>query len=85
MARPSVFGPPPRDLEHARRIRAQCEPRRIGLVNSLIDAYEGVAVVRTVDAARGVLEFWAAPTDENTLRLILAELGKQMDLSVEDA
>jgi hypothetical protein len=53
-------------------------------VNSLIDAYEGLAVVRTIDVAGGILEFWVMPPEENTLRLILNELGKQMELYVED-
>jgi hypothetical protein len=53
-------------------------------VNSLIDAYEGLAVVRTIDAAEGILEFWVTRNQENTFRLILNELGKQMGLHVEE-
>ena len=83
MPRPSVFGPPPPCLTETVRIRAKCSPHRIGLVNSLIDAYEGLAAVRTVTAAEGILEFWVSRKQENPFRLILNELAKQVELDVE--
>jgi len=84
LARPDVFTRPPRDLLDTRRIVARCRPSKIGLVNSIIDAYEGLAVVRTIDAAEGLIEFWVMPREENALRLILADLAKDVDLRVEE-
>jgi hypothetical protein len=78
-----VFGSPPASFLETRRIRATCAPERIGLVNAIVDAYEGLAVVRTIDAGKGLLEFWVSAKDENTLRLVLQELSKQVELHVE--
>src|SRR5690606_3114748 len=37
---------------------AQVHPSKIGLLVSLVEAYDGLAVVRTKDAAAGIVEFW---------------------------
>lgn len=83
MGRRDLFGPPPREFLETRRIRARCRPNQIGLVNAIIDAYEGLAVLRTIDAAQGLLELWVSPKEENTLRLVLNALRKQVELEVE--
>lgn len=37
-------------------------PEKIGYLVSLVEAYEGLAVVRTKDAAAGIVEFWISPS-----------------------
>ena len=84
MDRADVFALPPSHLTVTRRLRASCRPERIGLLNAIVDAYEGLAVVRTLDAREGRVEFWVSQKEENVLRLILRDLAKQIDLQLED-
>jgi len=37
------------------------DPGFIGHLVSLLEAYEGLAVLRTKDAAAGIVEFWVSP------------------------
>ena len=41
--------------------RAQVNPAIIGHLVSLVEAYDGLAVVRTKDKAAGIVEFWVSP------------------------
>lgn len=41
--------------------RAKVSPAIIGHLVSLVEAYDGLAVVRTKDKAAGIVEFWISP------------------------
>jgi len=53
----------------------------ISFIKFIIEAYEGLAVMTTVDRGRGVVELNIAPGCENEVDLILQDLGK--DLLIE--
>jgi hypothetical protein len=53
----------------------------IGFIKFIIEAYEGLAVMTTVDRARGVVELNIAPGCEIEIDLILKDLKK--DLLIE--
>lgn len=59
--------------------RAQVNPSVIGHLVALVEAYEGLAVVRTKDNAAGIVEFWISPLMrrdfESFLEAARAELG----------
>jgi hypothetical protein len=55
-------------------------PARIGLVCSIVEAYEGLAVVRTTDQAAGVIDVWVMPGRLPEVESILAELEKQFPM-----
>ena len=60
-------------------------PRRnIVLLCSIIEAYEGVAVVRTVDPAQGLLELLVAPAFCATALTLLHALAQEMELCLID-
>lgn len=52
-------------------------PSRIGLVCSLIEGHEGVAIVRTADRQAGLIDLWVMPGQETVVNAILAELETQ--------
>lgn len=58
---------------------AQVNPSHIAHLVSLIEAYEGLATLRTKDADAGIVEFWISPLMqqdfENFLGAIQGELG----------
>ena len=50
--------------------------RRINLIRFVFEAYEGLAVVTTVDAATGVIVLAVAPGGEQIARDVMADMGK---------
>lgn len=52
-------------------------PARIGLVVAIFEAYEGIAIVRTRDAALGLLELWVMPGQRATAEGALDDLRRR--------
>jgi hypothetical protein len=50
--------------------------RQISMIRFVFEAYEGVAVVTTLDAAAGSIVLAVAPGCEATARDIMADLGR---------
>ncbi len=50
--------------------------RRISLIKFIFEAYEGLAVVTTLDPAAGVIALRVAPGCEATARAVILDLGK---------
>jgi hypothetical protein len=63
-------------------IEAKIDPREIAFVNSIASAYEGLMVLRTIDAKRGLVEFWVSPDFEQEVRDILRDLADQTGLMI---
>jgi hypothetical protein len=60
-------------------------PRRnIVRLCSIIEGYEGVAILRTVNATQGLLELLVAPAFHDTARALLHALAPEMELQVLD-
>ena len=57
-------------------LRYRVDRRRISLVRFIFEAYEGLAVVTTLDPAAGIIALRVAPGCEGTARDIIVELGK---------
>lgn len=53
---------------------------QIGFLNSIIESYEGIAAVRTLDASDGSLELWIAPAFEELVNAIMANLAEEIGL-----
>lgn len=48
----------------------------------LLEGYEGLAVLRTIDAAQGLLELLIAPAFRGTVQQILQSLTHEMELDL---
>ena len=57
-------------------------PERIGELNALLEGYEGLAVLRTLDPARGLVRIHAAAACLDTVRALLAALEEELGLCV---
>ncbi len=44
------------------KVCALIEPKHIGDVSRFIEVYEGIALMRTKDPSRGLIEFWVSPS-----------------------
>ncbi len=56
-------------------LRLRIPPAKIGLVCSILEAYEGVSVVRTTDQEAGLIEIWVMPGQLSVIESVLADLG----------
>ncbi|MBN1475750.1 DUF4911 domain-containing protein [Candidatus Sumerlaeota bacterium] len=59
---------------------ARVEPRWIGLVNALLEGHEGIATMRTLDPARGLVCFWIPEGQREDFDAMVR--GMQRDLSL---
>ena len=54
------------------------DPKRIVLVKSMLEGYEGLVVVRTADPKQGVVELLISPDFVEELGEILEDLSRQI-------
>ena len=50
--------------------------RQISLIRFIFEAYEGLAVITTVDPTAGVVSLSVAPGCEDTAKTVMDDLGK---------
>ena len=65
-------------------IHVQADAKYISYLNGVFEGYEWLAVIRTIDPAKGVVEFISSPDLEKDLRQILGNLSKEMGLKILD-
>lgn len=64
------------------RILARVARQDIGLLCSYMAAYEGVAIVRTLNPGQGLVELLSTPDFQTTLLEILQALTQEMPLTI---
>lgn len=62
----------------------QAPPDEIGFLVSLVEAYEGIGLVRTLDRSRGIIETWSMPEARETFDGLLAAAGRQFPIQPLD-
>lgn len=55
----------------------QTERKHIDFINKIMEAYEGLGVVRTLDANRGLIKFITIDTAKKDLDAIIADLNQR--------
>lgn len=63
-------------------ITAKIPPREIGYVNALVEGYEGIGVLRTIDAKEGIIEFWVVPFFETIYLTLIEKLKSEISLEI---
>lgn len=53
---------------------------QIGYLNSIIDSYDGIAAVRTMDGPAGMIELWIAPEFEELVNAIIRDIADEIGL-----
>ncbi|MBI4651579.1 DUF4911 domain-containing protein [Candidatus Desantisbacteria bacterium] len=51
---------------------------KIGFINMIIDSYEGMACLRTLDEKLGYVELWISPFFEKEVEKIIEDLKKDI-------
>ena len=54
------------------------EPKKIVLLKTLLEGYEGLIVVRTADPRQGIIELLISPDFLDDVKWILEDLGRQI-------
>jgi hypothetical protein len=60
----------------------QIDRKEICFVKSIIEAYDGIAVLRTVDPKKAVIELSVAPGCEEEIKEILDDLRNSISIEV---
>ncbi len=60
--------------------RARIDKTQIGFLNSIIESYEGIAVVRTLNAPSGIVELWVSPDFEDLVNEIMKDIADEIRL-----
>lgn len=63
-------------MPHTVKIKCNIRKKDVITLNSFIDSYEGIAIVRTVDAATGAVVLYATDSSYETVLKVLEELKK---------
>lgn len=71
-------------IQETRTLRARIPPEDIGFVNALLDAHEGLALMRTRNRAQGIVELWVAPEAWDDVRRILEGLAEEAGVEILD-
>ena len=58
--------------------------RKIAFIRFILEAYDGLAIVKTLDAQAGLIEFQIAPGCERDLKLILEDLRQNILMQKAD-
>ena len=66
------------------RLLLQVPRRNIVRLCSIIEGYEGMAILRTIDPTQGLLELLIAPAFHATALCLLHTLGQELDLCLID-
>ena len=62
------------------RIEAVIKPQDICFLNGVLEGYDDMAVLRTLDSSRGLVEILASPYYEKELFELLYSLQREMPL-----
>lgn len=54
------------------------EKKNISFLKFIFEAYDGIAVITTVDRPKGIVMFRIPPGCENDVDMVLQDLGKKM-------
>jgi len=61
---------------------AATDPKEIGYINSIMESYEGMSLVRTRDGKQGIIEFWVAPDFLDVFHQVLRSLSTELPITL---
>ena len=75
--RTALPDPSPSGQSHDESLLVQVRRRDIALLCNLVGTYEGLGIVRTLDAAQGLVELMVAPAFYDTALALLHDLARE--------
>lgn len=76
---PPATRPFPTDVTH---VRIQVDRSNIVYIHGIIEAYDNLAVVRTIDKRDGILELLASPSFLKDLYQVLDDISRTIPLKI---
>jgi len=62
------------------KIEVQIEPRDICFLNGVLEGYDNMAILRTLDSSRGLVEILASPCYQDEICELLNSLQSEMPI-----
>ena len=62
------------------RIEAEIDPRDICFLNGVLEGYDSMGVLRTLDSSRGLVEILASPCYQDEIYKLLNSLQAEMPI-----
>ncbi len=66
----------------SRALRVQTEKKHIAYVNFIVEAYGGMAVIRTADPQAGLLEVLVSPDFESEFRKLASRIDQEVPFKI---
>jgi len=66
------------------KIRAKIKKEDIVFFSWLIESYEEIGVMRTIDPSEGIIEFWISPYFENDFKEIISSVKEPITFFDKD-
>ena len=63
------------------KIEALIEPRDICFLNGVLEGYDNMAVLRTLDSSRGLVQILASPSFQDEIHVLLNSLQAEMPIT----
>lgn len=63
-------------MPHSVKVRFNIRRKDVIFINSIIDSYEGIGLVRTIDASKGAVVIYATDSTYQTVLDVLEELKR---------
>lgn len=57
-------------------------PEDISHINGILQAYEGMGIVRTIDNKTALIEVWVMPLYEDDFLTVLEDLARETDFTI---
>lgn len=64
------------------KIKVRIDKKEIAYVDALLESYENLAVVSTIDPAKGIIEFLVSPSFISETKELLTALKKEICLEI---
>ena len=66
-------------------VKAQVDTSNIGIINCILDSYDGIALLRTLDEKKGIVCFHVSPYFEKEFKKLVADLKKSYKIVLEES
>ena len=84
MDKEPLLKPPTEVPAESRKIRGRCGMGTVKFLTATLNAYEGLALVRTKRSCPGWIEIWCMPSAEAEVRRVLREIARRIPFRLEE-
>ena len=69
---------------HLLKIRAKINKEDIVFFSWIIESYEGIGIIKTIDSSEGIIEFWISPFFKEDFKEIMSSVKESINFMDKD-